>query len=169
MIVKHTTFDGINIPIMKPTKANIIGYLSAFCMILLLNACRVEKNDYKILKNSKPDTTNRQNNFGSIKNSGRMKKIDRDGFLFDEYIANDFHLPKKKRDSAAIVNYFKEASFAQLGRREFRQWDVVVVRGVAFQINVGKNNDDSRLHVFGTQSRIELMGMIIMLLGFYFL
>ena len=151
------------------TNKKIIKCITAFTIILLFNTCKVEKNDYQILKNSKPDTSIHQNNYGSIKSSTKMQKSDRDGLLFDQYIANDFQLPKNHKDSAAIVDYFVKTSFAQLGRTEFRQWDIVVIRGVVFQVNVAKNNDDSRLRLWGNQSKIELVGMIFVLLGFYFL
>lgn len=154
---------------VNSTNKKIIKCIAVCCTILLFNAYKVEKKDYQILKNSKPDTSIHQNNYGSIKSSTKMKKSDRDALLFDQYIANDFQLPKKHKDSAAIVDYFVKTSFAQLGRTEFRQWDIVVIRGVIFQVNVAKNNDDSRLHQWGNQSKIELMGMIFMLLGFYFL
>jgi hypothetical protein len=149
------------------TKINFNRCMAAFCLIFLFNSCAVEKNNDQILKHSTPDTVNKQANYGSIKDIGRMKKIDRDGFLFDEYIANDFHLPKKKRDSAAVVDYFAETSFAQLGRREFRQWDLVVIRGILFQVNVQKNPDPER-PLFPNQSKIELMGMIFLLMGVCF-
>ncbi|RYY70692.1 MAG: hypothetical protein EOO13_05750 [Chitinophagaceae bacterium] len=155
-------------PILSIAKTKVYRRaISTLFLITLLNSCAVEKKNYQILKHSIPDTIKRQANYGSIKNIARLKKIDRDGLLFDQYIANDFHLPKKKRDSAAIVNYFVETSFAQLGRREFRQWDVVVIRGVLFQVNVKKQLEPER-PLFANQAKIELMGMIFLLLGFYF-
>ncbi len=136
-------------------------------IIFLLNACAAKKMNDQILKRSTPDTLIKKTNYGSVRSIGRMKKIERDGLLFDQYIANDFHLPKKKKDSAAVVNYFVETSFAQLGRREFRQWDVVVIRGVAFQVNVEKKPIPER-PLFPNQTKIELMGIIFLLLGVYF-
>ncbi|SFG99854.1 hypothetical protein [Pedobacter insulae] len=150
------------------TANKTIFYLLATALWLttLLSSCAVEKND-QILKNSRPDTLAKQVNYGTIKNTLRWKKIDRDGLLFDQYIDNNFRLPKKKRDSAAIVNYFVETSFAQLGRREFRQWDLVVVRGVLFQVNLPKSAEPTKL-LFPGQIKIELLGMIFLLLGIYF-
>lgn len=136
-------------------------------IILLLNACVAKKVNDQILKQSTPDTLIKKANFGSVKSIGRMKKIDKDGLLFDQYIANDFRLPKKRKDSAAIVNYFVKTSFAQLGRKEFRQWDIVVVRGIVFQVNVEKRPEPER-PLFPNQTKIELMGILFLLLGVYF-
>jgi hypothetical protein len=157
---------------MKPISTRI--FKTAFnqitvvlSMIFLLNSCAVKKGNDQILKNSTPDTLIRVASFGSIKNLDRLKKVDRDGLLFDQYMANDFHLPKKKRDSAAIINYFVETSYSQLGRREFKQWDLVVVRGVVFQINV-QNKPNPERPLFPNRPKIELVGMILLLLGFSF-
>lgn len=157
---------------MKPIHATLFQitfnqYIVAFCLIFLLNSCTVEKNNYQIFKHSTPDTLTKQTNYGSIKRFGRIKKRERGALLFDQYVANNFHLPKKKRDSAAIVDYFVETSFDQLGRREFKQWDLVVIRGVLFQVNVQKNPNPERI-LFPNQPKIELMGIIFLLLGFYF-
>lgn len=124
---------------VKATKTNFNGYLAVFCLIVLFHSCSVEKNNYKIVKQQTQDTLIQQPSYGSIKSMGKMKNTDKNALLFDQFIANDFHLPKKKRDSAAIVNYFRKASFAQLGRKEFQQWDLVVIRGILFQVNVEKN------------------------------
>ncbi|MEJ5995274.1 hypothetical protein WG904_12680 [Pedobacter sp. Du54] len=148
---------------MKPIRV----FTTVFSLVLFLGSCVAEKKNDQILKHSIPDTLNKQSSYGTIKNLGRLKKVDRDGLLFDQYIANDFRLPKKKKDSAAVVNYFVETSFAQLGRREFRQWDIVVIRGVVFQVNVEKKLEPER-PLFPNQFKIELMGMIFLLLGYYF-
>ncbi|MFD0940219.1 hypothetical protein [Pedobacter boryungensis] len=142
-------------------------FFALFSIIILLNACTVEKKYDQILKHSTHDTLTKSVNSSPIKNIGKLKKMEHDGVIFDQYISNDFQFPKKKKDSTAIINYFVEESFAQLGRREFKQCDVVVIRGVLFQINLKKNSipERSRTH---NQSRIEFIGMIFVLLGFYF-
>jgi hypothetical protein len=153
---------------IESTTKKITKVITACCLILVFNACRTEKNNYQILKNSKPDSSIYQNNYGSIKGLEKIKKADRGALLFDQYIADNFKLPKKKKDSAAIVKYFIETSYAQLGRREFRQWDIVVIRGVSFQVNVDKNPKTEH-PLFKDQAKIEVMGMVFLLLGFYFL
>jgi len=157
---------------MNPVPTSILNttlkqLVILFSIVILLSSCSVEKKYDQILTSSAHDTLAKQINYNAVKSIGSIKEIKNDALAFDQYIANDFRFPKKKEDSAAIINYFVKESFAQLGRREFRQWDVVVIRGVLFQINLEKKPDFER-PLIHNRPKIELIGMLFLLLGVYF-
>jgi hypothetical protein len=155
---------------MKSININIksnFHRITALCLLVaLFYSCRVEKNNFKIIKHGTQDSVLQQPKYGTIKDLGIDEKIDKRALLFDQFIADDFRLPKKKRDSAVIIKYFRKTAFTQLGRKEFRQWDLVVVRGVLFQVNVEKQTY-STLPGFSQQTLMELVGMIILFFSLY--
>ncbi|MGF1924272.1 MAG: hypothetical protein ACQUHE_08830 [Bacteroidia bacterium] len=106
-----------------------------FALILFCNSCTVTKNQSRVANQRLLDSITPLRQYGTIKNLFKVDKQKKDETLFDEYIANDFKLPKNRKDSARIAAYFVKTAHAQLGR-EFKQWDLVVIRGVLFQLNV---------------------------------
>lgn len=150
---------------MKYTHAILNGsrLILLVYILALLSACSVKKSTFKIVKHSRQDTLA----LGAVKGIDMDQKVDKREMLFDEFIENDFKLSKKKRDSAAVVNYFRKTAFKQLGRKEFRQWDLVEVRGILFQVNVEKKPAVEK-PLFSHQSIAEIIGLILMLFVYYF-